>query len=171
MGDLSLKKMTSTLPGISRSEYQTPKTEAVEAIVSIKNSSRRCVLTSSFFVGLMFIKYHEDPKEFAWVARHSWQSWRNRLNKNVDRFMPMIDRYVESEEPGPKQAYELRRKRHFLDENNDEVFVEQPGSSFKRRRDNLSPAPSAIRSPLSTAKGKEKAVAEEEQQLDNGHYR
>ncbi|KAG6854693.1 hypothetical protein C0991_002404 [Blastosporella zonata] len=103
--------------------------------------------------------YDEDPVEFAWVKRHTWQSWRNRFNKNMERFEPMIDRHVASEDPSWKQQYPLQRKHKRRDWSEDE---RDHGSSIKRQRVEFSQGPSDRRTHSPTGKGKEKAVAEEE---------
>ncbi|KAG6916647.1 hypothetical protein DXG01_005933 [Tephrocybe rancida] len=115
--------------------------------------------------------YEADPEQFAWVKRHPWSSWRNRYNKNIDYFTPLINYYVEREEPGPKQAYGLQRKPRLVFEEEDD----DDGGEFpvKRRRVE-SPASSEgsveiIHSNLPTRKGKAKAIAEEEEADERRH--
>jgi|SRR5882762_5543485 hypothetical protein len=41
-----------------------------------------------------------DP-EFAWVSRHTWQSWRERYKKNATRLDALIATIVEQKKPVP----------------------------------------------------------------------
>ena len=41
-----------------------------------------------------------DP-EYAWVSRHTWQSWRERYKKNAARLDPIISGIVEQKKPLP----------------------------------------------------------------------
>ncbi|TFK41009.1 hypothetical protein BDQ12DRAFT_418735 [Crucibulum laeve] len=41
-----------------------------------------------------------DP-EFAWVTRHTWQSWRERYKKNASRLDALIARIVDQKKPVP----------------------------------------------------------------------
>ncbi|KAF8167949.1 hypothetical protein B0H34DRAFT_38868 [Crassisporium funariophilum] len=41
-----------------------------------------------------------DP-EYAWVTRHTWQSWRERYKKNSERLDATIARIVEQKKPAP----------------------------------------------------------------------
>jgi hypothetical protein len=41
-----------------------------------------------------------DP-EYAWVSRHTWQSWRERYKKNAGRLDNIIARIVEQKRPAP----------------------------------------------------------------------
>ncbi|KAI0068267.1 hypothetical protein BV25DRAFT_1875623 [Artomyces pyxidatus] len=52
-----------------------------------------------------------DP-EFAWVSRHTWQSWRERYKKNSQRLDMMIQAIVEQKKPplGEKGQYGYVRK-------------------------------------------------------------
>ncbi|KAG6837252.1 hypothetical protein H0H93_012257 [Arthromyces matolae] len=107
--------------------------------------------------------YHAMPEEYAWVGRHPEQSWRNRYNKNVERFDALIEIYVEQEQPGRKQAYGLQRnakKRDWLeqlehhDENNGEL-------AKKPRVDSSSVNIRGASVHLSSNKGKERAFSED----------
>lgn len=96
------------------------------------------------FINLIYLsKYSEDPEEFRWVTRHTWQSWRNRYNKSVARFNDLINVYVKLEKPENKQAYRLQRKHkewRLLNESGEES-EEQSGYPSKRRRYDSSPDP------------------------------
>ena len=122
-------------------------------------------LTSMSFLRL-FLQYLEDPEEYGWVTRHTWQSWRNRYNKNVSRFNAMIDAYVKMERPERKQAYCLQRKNRgwpALTESGEED-EEKTGNLSKRRRIDSSPNSPRSRAkvrPPTTRKGKERAVLED----------
>ncbi|KAG6867822.1 hypothetical protein C0993_010677, partial [Termitomyces sp. T159_Od127] len=112
----------------------------------------------------LYCAYSEDPKEYAWVTRHPWQSWRNRYNKSVTRFNDMIDIYVKLEKPEYKQAYRLQRKPqgwHFMDASG-EGNEEQSGSPLKRHRVDSSDSPEnrVLRRSLA-GKGKETMVSED----------
>lgn len=71
----------------------------------------------------MLSPFQAGEPEFAWVSRHTWQSWRERYKKNAERLDKMIAAIVEQKRPQPgekgqygyvRQAEEtqkLRRKR------------------------------------------------------------
>ncbi|KAG6862084.1 hypothetical protein C0995_007214 [Termitomyces sp. Mi166 len=113
----------------------------------------------------LYQAYNGDPKEYSWVTRHTWQSWRNRYNKNIDRFNDMINTFVESEKPERKQAYHLQRKHKVWQWANDsEGENEELGNPSKRRRIDPSPTPlenhvEVRRSPI--GKGKGRAIDED----------
>ncbi|KAI0307973.1 hypothetical protein B0F90DRAFT_1807310 [Multifurca ochricompacta] len=72
-----------------------------------------------------------DP-EYAWVSRHTWQSWRERYKKNSQRLDTMIQAIVEQKKPslGEKGQYGYVRKPE-----------EKPKRSRKRKDDGrLSPS-------------------------------
>ncbi|KAG5722150.1 hypothetical protein E4T56_gene7045 [Termitomyces sp. T112] len=104
-----------------------------------------------------------DPEEYGWVKRHTWQSWRNRYNRNDLRFNDMIDAHVEVEKPERKQAYCLQRKYRgwqWRDDSGEETG-EQSGNLSKRRRVDSSPDPPENRAKVrysTNRKGKERAV-------------
>ncbi|KAF8077750.1 hypothetical protein FPV67DRAFT_1662548 [Lyophyllum atratum] len=78
-----------------------------------------------------------NPQRFAWAKRHTWQSWRNRYNKNVDRFNRMIDHYAKKENPTQKQLYALdRRLVH-----NQLFNIDQDHSSGEDEEDDRHPSP------------------------------
>jgi hypothetical protein len=60
-----------------------------------------------------FLTAHQsnDP-EYAWVSRHTWQSWRERYKKNAIRLDQMIAAIVEQKKPaqGEKGQYGYVRK-------------------------------------------------------------
>ncbi|EAU92871.2 hypothetical protein CC1G_03658 [Coprinopsis cinerea okayama7 len=66
------------------------------------------------------IEQASDP-EYAWVTRHTWQSWRERYKKNASRLDRVIARIVEEKQPtlGEKGQY---------------GFVRQPEEKPKRTR-------------------------------------
>ncbi|KAK0233472.1 hypothetical protein IW262DRAFT_1257563, partial [Armillaria fumosa] len=73
---------------------------------------------------------HSDP-EYAWVTRHTWQSWRERYKKNAARFDDMIAAIVAETKPtlGQKGQYGYvrqpeRRKRARKGVPKDEEFSE-----------------------------------------------
>ncbi|KAF8506938.1 hypothetical protein F5888DRAFT_1646551 [Russula emetica] len=72
-----------------------------------------------------------DP-EFAWVTRHTWQSWRERYKKNSQRLDTMIQAIVEQKKPtlGEKGQYGYVRKPE-----------EKPKRSRKRKEDGSSAGP------------------------------
>lgn len=72
-----------------------------------------------------------DP-EFAWVTRHTWQSWRERYKKNSQRLDTMIQAIVEQKKPtlGEKGQYGYVRKPE-----------EKPKRSRKRKEDSSSAGP------------------------------
>jgi hypothetical protein len=72
-----------------------------------------------------------DP-EFAWVTRHTWQSWRERYKKNSQRLDAMIQAIVEQKKPtlGEKGQYGYVRKPE-----------EKPKRSRKRKDDGSGPGP------------------------------
>ncbi|KAA1471562.1 hypothetical protein DENSPDRAFT_837586 [Dentipellis sp. KUC8613] len=57
------------------------------------------------------IEMQNDP-EYAWVRRHTWQSWRERYKKNSTRLDIMINAIVEQKKPtlGEKGQYGYVRK-------------------------------------------------------------
>lgn len=66
-----------------------------------------------------------DP-EYAWVTRHTWQSWRERYKKNSQRLDTMIQAIVEQKKPtlGEKGQYGYVRRPE-----------EKPKRSRKRKED------------------------------------
>jgi len=72
-----------------------------------------------------------DP-EYAWVTRHTWQSWRERYKKNSQRLDALIQAIVEQKKPtlGEKGQYGYVRKPE-----------EKPKRSRKRKDDNSSAGP------------------------------
>lgn len=72
-----------------------------------------------------------DP-EYAWVTRHTWQSWRERYKKNSQRLDTMIQAIVEQKKPtlGEKGQYGYVRKPE-----------EKPKRSRKRRDDGSTAGP------------------------------
>jgi hypothetical protein len=51
-----------------------------------------------------YVHAHEDQiadPEYAWVSRHTWQSWRERYKKNAVRLDTMIAQIVEQKKPIP----------------------------------------------------------------------
>ncbi|KAH9982649.1 hypothetical protein BGW80DRAFT_1471407 [Lactifluus volemus] len=73
-----------------------------------------------------------DP-EYAWVTRHTWQSWRERYKKNSQRLDAMIQAIVEQKKPslGEKGQYGYVRKPE-----------EKPKRGRKRKDDGSSACPS-----------------------------
>ncbi|KAG7450355.1 uncharacterized protein BT62DRAFT_507766 [Guyanagaster necrorhizus] len=86
---------------------------------------------------------HSDP-EYAWVTRHTWQSWRERYKKNAARFDNMIAAIVAETKPTPGEKGQFgyvrrpeRRKRarkgvpkdEEFDEEMTELHAERPLSS------------------------------------------
>ncbi|KAI9512910.1 hypothetical protein F5148DRAFT_972934, partial [Russula earlei] len=69
-----------------------------------------------------------DP-EFAWVTRHTWQSWRERYKKNSQRLDSLIQAIVEQKKPtlGEKGQYGYVRKPE-----------EKPKRNRKRKDDGTS---------------------------------
>ncbi|KAF7322467.1 Myb-DNA-bind-2 domain-containing protein [Mycena chlorophos] len=55
---------------------------------------------------------HADtlPNEYAWVSRHTWQSWRERYKKNQEWFDAQIEDSRPDEGTQSHQRYELSRK-------------------------------------------------------------
>ncbi|KAJ7438499.1 hypothetical protein FB451DRAFT_160259 [Mycena latifolia] len=51
-----------------------------------------------------------DPKEYGWVLRHTWQSWRERYKKNQERFDRVIEEQIVPLGVAPHQMYNLSRK-------------------------------------------------------------
>ncbi|KZV71277.1 hypothetical protein PENSPDRAFT_650757 [Peniophora sp. CONT] len=53
-----------------------------------------------------------DEPGFAWVKRHTWQSWRERYKKNPDKMDPLIARIVDERKPaiGEVGQYGFSRK-------------------------------------------------------------
>jgi hypothetical protein len=72
-----------------------------------------------------------DP-EYAWVTRHTWQSWRERYKKNSQRLDTMIQAIVEQKKPtiGEKGQYGYVRKPE-----------EKQKRSRKRKEDGSSAGP------------------------------
>ena len=72
-----------------------------------------------------------DP-EYAWVSRHTWQSWRERYKKNSQRLDTLIQAIVEQKKPtlGEKGQYGYVRKPE-----------EKPKRSRKRKDDGSSAGP------------------------------
>jgi hypothetical protein len=72
-----------------------------------------------------------DP-EYAWVTRHTWQSWRERYKKNSQRLDTMIQAIVEQKKPtlGEKGQYGYVRKPE-----------EKPKRNRKRKEDGSSAGP------------------------------
>ncbi|KAF9569719.1 hypothetical protein CPC08DRAFT_652670 [Agrocybe pediades] len=66
------------------------------------------------------VELSSDP-EYAWVTRHTWQSWRERYKKNAFRLDPIIARIVDEKKPvlGEKGQY---------------GYVRQPEEKPKRTR-------------------------------------
>lgn len=46
-----------------------------------------------------------------WAGAHTWESWRNRYNKNQYFFDRLIDRYLEGHPPHPEGKGEYNYKR------------------------------------------------------------
>ncbi|KAE9410936.1 hypothetical protein BT96DRAFT_805018, partial [Gymnopus androsaceus JB14] len=44
--------------------------------------------------------------EYAWVARHTWQSWRERYKKNATRLDKIIDNIVSNAKPNPGEKWQ-----------------------------------------------------------------
>lgn len=97
--------------------------------------------TNSFAISFVLINLHAfllmtttlqapDP-EYAWVSRHTWQSWRERYKKNAARLDAMIAAIVEQKKPaqGEKGQYGYVRKAE-----------EKPKKSRKKRARNVEPA-------------------------------
>lgn len=56
------------------------------------------------FLLLPHVHAHEDQiadPEYAWVSRHTWQSWRERYKKNAVRLDTMIAQIVDQKKPIP----------------------------------------------------------------------
>jgi hypothetical protein len=72
-----------------------------------------------------------DP-EYAWVTRHTWQSWRERYKKNSQRLDTLIQAIVEQKKPtlGEKGQYGYVRKPE-----------EKPKRSRKRKEEGPSAGP------------------------------
>jgi hypothetical protein len=72
-----------------------------------------------------------DP-EYAWVTRHTWQSWRERYKKNSQRLDALIQAIVEQKKPtlGEKGQYGYVRKPE-----------EKPKRSRKRKDDGSGAGP------------------------------
>lgn len=62
---------------------------------------------TSFPWGYCFIVIQRNEPEFAWVSRHTWQSWRERYKKNAARLDIRIAQIVEEKKPamGEKGQY------------------------------------------------------------------
>lgn len=79
----------------------------------------------------------KDKQDYAWVTRHSWQSWRERYKMNFGRMDPIISEIVQSKNisPGkkgqhgyvrrpeefPKVAATVRRKRRRAEQDDGEL--------------------------------------------------
>lgn len=52
-------------------------------------------------------RFQAGEPEYAWVSRHTWQSWRERYKKNAERLDKVIGRIVEQKMPqrGEKGQY------------------------------------------------------------------
>ncbi|KAG5645067.1 hypothetical protein DXG03_007157 [Asterophora parasitica] len=112
---------------------------------------------------------------FAWARHHTWQSWRNRYNKNMERLDPMIAKYVNKWKPTEKQrhvlirqpARESGRKRAYSNEQSgDSEEIEEEKHEFapsakKRRLSGFS-----SRSPLERAR-----IPQEASAVEDIHYR
>ncbi|KAF9015313.1 hypothetical protein BDQ17DRAFT_1269058 [Cyathus striatus] len=61
-----------------------------------------------------------DP-EYAWVSRHTWQSWRERYKKNAARLDTVIARIVDQKKPAPGEKGQYG-------------YVRQPEEKAKRPR-------------------------------------
>jgi hypothetical protein len=80
-----------------------------------------CLLSSvQTGTSLKFCK-HAEP-EYAWVARHTWQSWRERYKKNAARLDILIEQLVERNQP-------------LQGENGQYGYVRQPEKRARRKRD------------------------------------
>jgi hypothetical protein len=91
-------------------------------------------VTSSCILPPFCLKWTQagDP-EYAWVTRHTWQSWRERYKKNSQRLDAMIQAIVEQKKPslGEKGQYGYVRKPE-----------EKPKRGRKRKDDALGAGPS-----------------------------
>ncbi|GLB34758.1 hypothetical protein LshimejAT787_0203230 [Lyophyllum shimeji] len=127
-----------------------------------------------------------DPEMHSWAKRHPWQSWRNRYNKDVERFDRMIDYYVRRDKPTVKQRYPLDRRlvRRRLGRGPQTNYIEEPeqhlaSPAAKRRRlgDSQVTVVEDIEKherPAWKAKGKERASdsdLESEDQLSDDRFR
>ena len=65
-----------------------------------------------FFCSSSLILFQSAESEYAWVSRHTWQSWRERYKKNAERLDKVIARIVEEKMPqrGEKGQYGYVRK-------------------------------------------------------------
>ncbi|KAJ7156994.1 hypothetical protein C8R43DRAFT_411549 [Mycena crocata] len=55
------------------------------------------------------IRSESGEEEFAWVRRHTWQSWRERYKKCKNRFDPLIATLAAKLDVAPHQKYHLSR--------------------------------------------------------------
>ena len=60
-----------------------------------------------FFLHVIIVNPQSADPEYAWVTRHTWQSWRERYKKNATRLDTMIAAIVEQKKPaqGEKGQY------------------------------------------------------------------
>ena len=84
-----------------------------------------------------------DP-EYAWVTRHTWQSWRERYKKNSQRLDTLIQAIVEQKKPtlGEKGQYGYVRKPEERPKRNRKRKDDVPGAGPANDDDFLQPGPS-----------------------------
>lgn len=98
-------------------------------------------LSSRLFIRLILIiaQAEHDP-QYAWVTRHTWQSWRERYKKHAHRLDRVIESIVEHKKPmlGEKGQYGYVR----VDEPKEPKPTPKPKSKRKRARKDSTPEPS-----------------------------
>ncbi|KAI5897677.1 uncharacterized protein SCHCODRAFT_02696332 [Schizophyllum commune H4-8] len=87
----------------------------------------------------LFDLAEHDP-QYAWVTRHTWQSWRERYKKHAHRLDRVIESIVEHKKPmlGEKGQYGYVR----VDEPKEPKPTPKPRSKRKRARKDSTPEPS-----------------------------
>ena len=93
-----------------------------------------CLFVYYFFCVVLTPLQSADP-EYAWVSRHTWQSWRERYKKNAARLDALIALIVDEKKPvqGEKGQYGYVRQAE-----------EKPKRSRKKRAKNVEHPPTDV---------------------------
>lgn len=134
------------------------------------------------FLGVGINKFQADDGEYAWVRRHTWQSWRERYKKNSDRLDNIIAGIVAETKPvvGEKGQYgyvrektpRKRRSTKVKDEKDDEALrAEMAQLQTQRPLSHLPPLPVDGPSSLAGPSGPPRLVdgqAAHEEEMEDG---